>query len=150
MKEVQKVRLTFNCPVDLDTMPCSDNGSFCTQCQKNVTDFRSLESIRIDERESHACGRFDIYQVENPFNNWKDRFVRFSARMNEVNSRFRPVKHVAFGLSLASLFLIGCSRHRGVAGAYAYGNYQEKESFKKETKSIQKDIKKDSIRKEIE
>lgn len=146
MSANSKVRLTFNCPVDLDSMPCSDNGKFCTQCSKNVTDFRGKDVILIDNPEEEACGRFDIYQVENPFNNWKDKFVRFSARMNNVNSRFRTVKHVAFALSISSLFLIGCSRHRGVAGAYAYGNYDSKNENRKEVKQQEKDKSKKTIR----
>lgn len=146
MKETSKIRLTFNCPVDLDSMPCSDNGKFCTQCSKNVTDFRGEDVITIDDSEGEACGRFDIYQVENPFNNWKDGFVRFSASMNNVNSRFRAVKHVAFALSISSLFLIGCSRHRGVAGAYAYGNYNPKNENRQEVKKQEKEQSEKTIR----
>lgn len=146
MSSNAKVRLTFNCPIDLDSMPCSSNGKFCTQCSKNVTDFRGSEVIEMNVSETEACGRFDIYQVENPFNNWKDRFVRFSERMNNVNSRFIPIKHLAFALSISSLFLIGCSRNRGLAGAYAYGNYNPKNENRKEVKEKEKDKSEKTIR----
>ena len=145
MSANSKVRLTFNCPIDLDSMPCTESGKFCTKCSKNVTDFRGKSIITIEDPEEKQCGRFDIYQVENPFNNWKDRFVRFSARMNNVNSRFRVVKHAAFALSVSSLFLIGCSRNSGLAGAYAYGNYDSKNEKRKEVKQ-EKDKSEKTIR----
>lgn len=146
MKEASKVRLTFHCPIDLDSMPCSANGKFCTQCSKNVIDFRGSNIEQITASEGEACGQFDIYQVENPFNNWKDHFVRFSQRMYNVNSRFSPVKRVALALSVSSLFLIGCSNRHRTVGAYAYGNYNPKNEKRQEVQKQEKDNSEKTIR----
>lgn len=147
MSTNSKVRLTFNCPVDLDSMPCTDSGKFCTQCSKNVTDFSSVSLNDINASDGDACGQFDLFQVENPFDNWKDRFVRFSERMYNVNSKFKPVKRIAFALSVSSLFLIGCSKHRGrTVGAYAYGNYNPKNENSKEIQKQEKEKSEKTIR----
>lgn len=146
MKETSKVRLTYHCPIDLDSMPCSEKGKFCTQCSKNVTDFRNKEMSEIEVSSGDACGQFDIYQVENPFNNWKDNFVRFSERMYNVKSRFKPVKRIAFALSVSSLFLIGCSNKHRTVGAYAYGNYNPKNEKRQEVKKQEKDDSEKTIR----
>ena len=147
MKSFSKVHLTYHCTVDLDTMPYSSDGKFCTQCSKGVTDFRAKSSSEFEVSNGDACGQFDLYQVEDPFNNWKDRFVRFSERMHNVNTRFKPVKRVALALSVSSLFLIGCSKHRGrTVGAYAYGNYNPKNENRKEVKKQERETSEKTIR----
>ena len=73
-------------------------------------DFTQTKSDELNpQAEGVYCGRFTIYQVENPYNNWKDYVVRFAQRTESVKIKFNPLKRLVFAFGLISLFLIGAS-----------------------------------------
>lgn len=121
MKNCEKVKLTFVCPVKLDSMPNIHNGKYCTECKKSVTDFRNtndLNEVQLDE-SIEPCGIFHVTQVEKPFNNWKDNIVDFAGKMRSFQPKLPMFRKATMGISFICLFLIGCAK-RQMAGAYAY------------------------------
>lgn len=63
---MNKNALRFSCEEDIEKMPVTDCGRFCTVCKKEIIDFRGLSKKRVNElRENGACGIFLPEQVED-------------------------------------------------------------------------------------
>lgn len=63
----ESIQLKFNCQEDLEAMSCTDQGKFCTACQKEVIDFTQksyLEIQRIREDQPEMCGIFLTEQLD--------------------------------------------------------------------------------------
>lgn len=105
-----KISLSFKCSENFNEMPKTAAGRFCESCQHCVVDFTQTKNEELQQKaEGVYCGRFTIYQVENPFNNWKDYVVRFAQRTERVKIGFKPLKRVVFACGIISLFLVGAS-----------------------------------------
>ncbi|MFK7786089.1 MAG: hypothetical protein AB8B56_13290 [Crocinitomicaceae bacterium] len=68
MKEPQEhINLTFSCQEDIESMAKTNDGAFCSACQKEVIDFTKMSIAEIKETrklESEICGKFRIEQLE--------------------------------------------------------------------------------------
>lgn len=120
----RKVEIVFNCPVDIDNMPNCEGGKFCTQCKKNVIDYRNKENSELPLDE--GCGRFTIYQVHKPFNNWKDHFIHAAQSLNEKRFKWRFINKLAMAIGISCLFIAGCARNSGYCGGYGQAPSQIK------------------------
>lgn len=130
-----KVVITFNCPVDIDRMPDCEGGKFCTQCSKEVLDYRNKVNTELPLDE--GCGRFTVYQVHKPFNNWKDIFVSFAQYLRERGQKRVLFRRITMALSVTSLFLVGCSKNSGYCGGYGQSPSQfQNTDIKKQAKRL--------------
>lgn len=86
------INLSFSCPENLNAMPKTDCGRYCTSCQREIFDFTGKSSTEINkilrENPQIKCGIFDPTQVK------KDP-------VSKVNRIFR--------LAFAAVFFFGIS-----------------------------------------
>lgn len=140
--------LTFCCPEKLGNMPPADGGRYCGKCEKVVKDFSGMTNEAIAENLLHsfsenACGTFRAHQLQQPFNDRRDKLVGFYQRISTFGKR-NFLRTVQLGLVAALLFLSGC--HRRMSGYYHVPTKREmKKSMKqgeRQLKQGQRDLKK--------
>ena len=65
-----QIEIPKPCSQNLDEMAATDNGRFCTHCQKNVIDFSTWSDTALynffSKNKDHVCGRFLATQLERP------------------------------------------------------------------------------------
>ena len=68
MKTQQKsIQLEFNCQENPDSFSNSENGEFCSACQKEVIDFTSMSYSQVQKvrgSQSEMCGKFRADQID--------------------------------------------------------------------------------------
>lgn len=108
--KTDKVLLSYICNENYDEMTETTTGRYCNTCQHCVVDFTKTKNTEVKHKSKNVyCGRFTIYQVENPYNNWKDYFVRFAQCMESTKISFFPLKKAMIKVGLFSLILVGAS-----------------------------------------
>lgn len=63
----EHIELKFNCQEDLEAMPCTSNGRYCSACKKDVIDFTksSISEIqRAKANQTDLCGIFLPQQID--------------------------------------------------------------------------------------
>jgi len=139
---MSECKLEFICDVNLDKMPKTNSGVYCSKCQIDVIDFRGKSNSEIknllDANATNKCGRFQAKQLHEPFGDRRDHLVSFYQNAQKVT---HPLKrYIAIAASSSLLFLAGCG-HRQMAGAYAQSNpsneHQKLQKFKDSEKSKQ-------------
>jgi hypothetical protein len=126
-------RLTFNCQEDWKTMTPDKGGKYCSSCNWVVRDFSGLSlqetnSILNSVKEEKVCGRFKKYQLNKPFNNWKDRLILLYQNL-QFNYKNGVSKTLILFLFTMLLFSIGC--HRQVLGYVSHPSKSKKGYMKK-------------------
>jgi hypothetical protein len=62
--------LSFTCPEDIQSMPATTCGYFCSGCNKNVVDFRNFSPEKIQDylrsTDGPTCGLFRSDQLKSP------------------------------------------------------------------------------------
>lgn len=138
MGKLKPIEIKFSCTQKYENMIDFDRGKFCESCNKCVIDFTNLDSNTFQEvvKEGH-CGQFNIYQVSNPFNNWKDHIVRFAQKLERLKYSSKVLKKGALAISIGSLFLIGAYSCRTVGvPAYGWESYEETPQKPKKVKKV--------------
>lgn len=111
--EERKVKLTFNCPVKWNGMAAANGGRYCDSCQKVVKDLTKTPLDQLPSEEQ-ACGRFQITQLDKPFNDKRDVLVGYYQRL----SGGKHMRRVLLFLVIVMMYVTGC-RPRARMGAYA-------------------------------
>ena len=133
---MEKIELTFKCPINLNELEGSGKHKFCGQCSKSVTDFSLTpkESVSCSDKVDEPCGIFYDNQLQNPYGDFRDKLIHFyqksKVRQNKKKIKFSMLVY----LSSILLFLASCG-NRKMAGAYAYGYYDDNNSNKQEVDS---------------
>lgn len=133
---MEKIELTFKCPINLNELEGSGKHKFCGQCSKSVTDFslNSNEFVICSEKVDEPCGIFYDNQLQNPYGDFRDKLIHFyqksKVRQNKKKIKFSMLVY----LSSILLFLASCG-NRKMAGAYAYGNLNNCDNDKQEVDS---------------
>ena len=140
---MQRPQLNFSCPEKWNTMSPTGEGRHCDVCDRIVIDFSAKTNDEIISaikgNSGKACGRFRAVQLKNPFNDRRDRLVRFYQNIAQSSRRYFP-KAVLLAFATALLFVSGC-RER-LTGAYeAYSPKQAKKQEKHEAKQALKNQK---------
>jgi hypothetical protein len=66
MNRLTEKNFSFKCPMNWDAMQPSENGRFCSQCQKEVIDLTncSLDEVRaLQQKHGSICGSVRVAQV---------------------------------------------------------------------------------------
>ncbi|MEO7101383.1 MAG: hypothetical protein ABI162_18675 [Luteolibacter sp.] len=66
MKKLTENHFSFKCPMDWDGMALSDNGRFCSKCQKEVFDLTNCsidEVIALQRKHGPICGSIRVMQA---------------------------------------------------------------------------------------
>lgn len=132
---MEKIELTFKCPINLNELEGSGKHKFCGQCSKSVTDFSDEKGeLNVFKNEQEPCGIFYDKQLQNPYGDFRDKLVHFY-QTSKVRQTKKKVKFsMLVYLSSILLFLASCG-NRKMAGAYAYGYFDENNSNKQEVDS---------------
>ena len=96
-------------------MTAQDGGRFCSDCKKVVADLSKNSIDKLGDTVSvdsgkEVCGSFFAYQLDRPFNNWKDKLISFyqkTIRDKTVNRLIKPA--ILFSI-MTLLLLTGCVR----------------------------------------
>lgn len=112
------------------------NGRFCRDCKKVVTDFSKVSFNELSANNSisytkDTCGNFKAYQLDKPFNNWKDRLVSLYQRIS-FEPGFKSVSK-QFSLLFITFVLIMTGCHRHVRGKVKMDDKSTKWKQKHET-----------------
>lgn len=72
MAASSKITMTYICEEDFAQMPQTENGLYCSRCERVVTDFRGLpleEIFRLKAEKGPGCGIFpaEYVQFEKPY-----------------------------------------------------------------------------------
>jgi hypothetical protein len=68
MQPIKSISIPKPCHQNWNRMTPVEQGRYCTQCSKTVTDFTAMNNAEIINYFAHrdnVCGRFDTYQLEN-------------------------------------------------------------------------------------
>lgn len=140
--ENSKVHLHFTCTKKFENMTPNEQGRFCAECEKTVTDFREIPVSNIGDKvqwdQENACGNFYAHQLDRPFGNWKDKIISFYQQGKNRSENFGFTRPIALFLLTGLLIVTGC-KSRQLAGAYAYGAKNDKEKSPK-TETIRKSV----------
>ncbi len=77
---------------------------------------------------ANACGTFHAYQLQEPFNDKRDKLVAFYQRISTFGKK-NYLRTVQLGLVTALLFLSGC--HRRLSGYYHVPTKRERNKAQK-------------------
>ncbi len=127
--------LSFCCPEKLDNMTPADGGHYCGKCEKVVKDFSGMTNKAIAETLLHsssenACGTFRAHQLQQPFNDRRDKLVGFYQHVSGFAGKRNFVRVMTL------LFLSGC--HRRMSGIYAAPpRHKIKKSMEKEERKVE-------------
>lgn len=132
-----KIQLSFKCSKDWNDMTPVEKGRFCNDCQKTVFDYTkmSLEKI-LEERKTclipNPCGQYTIYQVEKPFDNWRDQLVSLKYQLDLKWKKIPFFNLATWTIFSFLLIMTGCrsNRVRGVAA------YSKNESSKNKQEKV--------------
>lgn len=123
--EVNRIALTFQCPVKWNSMQTAEHGKYCAVCKKTVKDFKGCSVTEVQQaEEAFSCGSFEAVQLHQPFGDKRDVLIAHYQRF--VNSTGTG-KRLMFLLIASLVFITGC-RSRRLGGAYA--------TFKADTKPV--------------
>ena len=109
------ISLDFQCPKKWNTMNPQDGGRFCDSCKIVVQDFSKTPIDKLGnscqtENEEQLCGNFFAYQLDKPFNNWKDKIISYYQKI-EISRRINKlIKPVSLLFLMFLLISTGCYR----------------------------------------
>lgn len=107
-----KIKLSFQCPRQWETMTPIEGGRFCDDCNKTVTDFsktpiQQLNTVIPDTKNAEICGHFYAYQLNKPFGNWRDKIITFSQK--NLSGKI-PLGRFTMLIVMLVLVITGCAR----------------------------------------
>lgn len=131
------IQLQFKCPKKWDSMTPVHGGRFCSDCKKVVKDFSSTSINKLShlipaDAKEELCGNFKVYQLNNPFNDWRDKIISsyqknlFSFHCNKL---LRKGSILFFGLMI---IVTGCTKRLRGCVAYELPKTKTKHNSKKE------------------
>ena len=128
---MQKIKLTQPCPIDLSKEQQTKQGAFCSVCSKDVIDFRNMapheiKEVLLKKKDSNPCGTFNSEQLENPFDDFRDKILHWYSSLKKrksINSR------ILLNILLVIMFLTSCrvKKSGGLSGAYAWSKNMDKD-----------------------
>lgn len=142
---MEKIELTFKCPINLNELEGNGKHKYCGKCSKSVTDFSLTPNgvAACSDDAVEPCGIFYDRQLQNPYGDFRDKLVHFY-RNSKIRQGKRKVKFsMLVYLSSVLLFLASCG-NRKMAGAYAYGNLNNCGNDKLEVDSTQQNTTEDA------
>jgi hypothetical protein len=115
-------RLDFNCPEKWNSMSAQEDGRYCGKCEKVVTDFSQMSTEEVLEKintatSENACGSFKAYHLQQPFNDGRNRLIRFYSKIYSSSNKNKFKRTIQLSLVMVLLFISGC--HRRMSGFYA-------------------------------
>jgi len=114
--ETNRIELTFKCPVKWNSMAGSENGRYCSVCEKTVKDFSGSSSSEIAAAASeYECGSFEALQLQRPFGDKRDVLVSYYQKLAGSASPRR----ISLLFIMLLLFVTGC-RSKRLSGAYTW------------------------------
>ena len=111
------IHLDFQCPKKWNTMRPRNNGRFCSDCKKVVTDFSKISTEELSQTivanlEEESCGSFSAFQLNRPFNNWKDKYISCYQKNKFDKSEFKLTRQITLFLLMIILIATGCTRRQ--------------------------------------
>jgi hypothetical protein len=114
--KIMKPRLNFTCPESWENMTPAEGGRYCGSCEKVVTDFSKMSDKEIlavlSNSETRICGRFQNYQLEKPFGDYRDRVLELYRRAQYIPEKRYFAKAALLLFATALLVLTGCRSRR--------------------------------------